>query len=148
MTTSEVPSATFDAAQQGWVRRETNPFFESYEPLWIKGAGEDYVTGVVCAPNMLNGYGIMHGGATAAVWDQFLGCTVADVVLAGSGQAAVTIQLNINFMAAVRAGDFIIGHGRVPRRTRSLIFVEGTMTVDDEVVSSAQAVFKIVRGVP
>ncbi|MHA6732214.1 PaaI family thioesterase [Devosia sp. A369] len=142
---SDVPSQPFDPEQDGWTRRETNPFFEAFEPQWIKGRGGDYAAALVCPPTMLNGYGIMHGGALAAAWDQFLGSAVADVVLVGTDQHAVTIQLNINFMAAIRRGEFIVARFRVPRQTRSLIFIEGTMLVGDEIVSTAQSLFKIMK---
>jgi acyl-coenzyme A thioesterase PaaI-like protein len=59
----------------------------------------------------------------------------------------VTMQLNINFLDAVRHGDFMIASGRVTRSTRQLLFLEGEIQVKGHAVATAQGIFKAV-GLP
>ncbi|MBX6747993.1 MAG: PaaI family thioesterase, partial [Acetobacteraceae bacterium] len=54
-----------------------------------------------------------------------------------------TVQLNTQFIAPVRVGDFVEGRAEVLRTTRSVLFVRGMLTVGDRTVAHADGVWKI-----
>ena len=56
----------------------------------------------------------------------------------------VTIQIDVRFLTAVRPQSLIEARGRVVRRTATLSFAEGNLTVGAEVVVTASAILKIV----
>ena len=55
----------------------------------------------------------------------------------------VTIQIDVRFLTAVRPQTLVEARGRVVRRTATLSFVEGNLTVDAEVAVTASAILKI-----
>lgn len=140
----------FDPAQAGWIQRRSNPFFDVIAPFWHKQEGDAFSFGMECTPNTLNNSGNMHGGAITAFCDQALGGTIIEAVRLVEGTDApparsVTVQLNMQFLAAVRPHDFLVCKCRIIRRTRSLVFLDGLVEVNGNAVAATQAVFKLVR---
>jgi len=72
--------------------------------------------------------------------DDALGMTVW---MAADRQPCTTVQLNTQFVAPVRAGEFVESRVEVLRRTRTLVFVRGTLAVGDRTVVHADGVWKI-----
>jgi acyl-coenzyme A thioesterase PaaI-like protein len=54
-----------------------------------------------------------------------------------------TVQLDVHFIRSVRIGDSVDMACRVVHETRSLVFVDGTMSVMGETVATARGVWKI-----
>ncbi|WP_117192068.1 PaaI family thioesterase [Rhizobium terrae] len=145
-----VSEAVFDPAAAGWTKRRSNPFSELIGPFWQKHEGNQFLLGLLCTPNTLNNAGVMHGGCLATFCDQALGGTLFETLSRAQGPDAppvqsVTVQLNVQFLAAVRPLDFLIGRCRITRRTRMLVFLDGLAEVGGEAVASLQAVFKLVK---
>lgn len=146
----EGANAVLDPEAAGWTRRRSNPFFDVVGTVWHKVEEGQFLFGMQCMPHMLNNAANMHGGAIMAFCDQALGGTLVETLGRDDGPEApparsVTVQLNVQFLAAVHPGDFLIGRFRVTRRTRSLVFLDGLAEVKGEAVASAQAVFKLLR---
>jgi acyl-coenzyme A thioesterase PaaI-like protein len=57
----------------------------------------------------------------------------------------VTIEFNIQYIGAVKTGEFVESHCEVVRITRSIIFMRSILKVDDRVVASASGVWKILE---
>jgi acyl-coenzyme A thioesterase PaaI-like protein len=53
-----------------------------------------------------------------------------------------TIQLDVHFIDAVQIGEFVEAQSRVVRRTRSVIFMSGTLVVGTRVVATANGIWK------
>lgn len=144
-----LPERGFDPAEAGWTRRRSNPFFDMIGPVWQTQENGQFIFGMHCTPITLNNAGNMHGGALTAFCDQALGGTLMETLSRAEGQVgpvrSVTVQLNVQFLAAVRPLDFMIARCRITRRTRTLVFLDGLVEVGGEPVSSVQAVFKLVR---
>ena len=92
--------------------------------------------------NHLNAAGITHGGYLSALID------------AGSGTAAhrtavnapcVTISLDIKFIGASRVGDEIIGHVKILKKTKTLIFLFCELRCNNKTITSASGVWKILK---
>ena len=92
--------------------------------------------------NHLNAAGITHGGYLAALID------------AGAGTAAhrntqnapcVTISLDLKYIGASKICDEIIGHVKILKKTKTLIFLFCELKCNDKIITSASGVWKILK---
>jgi len=92
--------------------------------------------------NHLNAAGITHGGYLSALVD------------AGAGTAAhrsadntpcVTISLDLKFIGASKVGDEIIGHVKILKKTKTLVFLFCELKCKDKIITSASGVWKILK---
>ena len=92
--------------------------------------------------NHLNAAGITHGGYLSALVD------------AGAGTAAhrsaesapcVTISLDLKFIGSSKAGDEIIGHVKILKKTKTLVFLFCELKCNDKIITSASGVWKILK---
>ena len=92
--------------------------------------------------NHLNAAGITHGGYLAALID------------AGSGTAAhrcaqnapcVTISLDLKYIGSSKIGDEILGHVKILKKTKTLVFLFCELKSNDKVITSASGVWKILK---
>ena len=92
--------------------------------------------------NHLNAAGITHGGYLSALVD------------AGAGTAAyrstentvcVTISLDLKFIGASKIGDEIIGHVKILRKTKTLVFLFCELRCNDKIITSASGIWKILK---
>ena len=92
--------------------------------------------------NHLNAAGITHGGYLCALVD------------AGAGTAAhrsadnafcVTISLDLKFIGVSKIGDEIIGHVKILKKTKSLIFLFCELKCNNKIITSGSGVWKILK---
>ena len=92
--------------------------------------------------NHLNAAGITHGGYLSALID------------AGAGTAAhrsannapcVTISLDLKFIGASKKDDEIIGHVKILKKTKTLVFLFCELKCDNKTITSASGVWKILK---
>ena len=92
--------------------------------------------------NHLNAAGITHGGYLSALVD------------AGAGTAAhrsaesapcVTISLDLKFIGSSKAGDEIIGHVKILKKTKTLVFLFCELKCNNKIITSASGVWKILK---
>ena len=90
--------------------------------------------------NHLNAAGITHGGYLSALVD------------AGAGTAAhrsaesapcVTISLDLKFIGSSKAGDEIIGHVKILKKTKTLVFLFCELKCSEKIITSASGIWKI-----
>ena len=90
--------------------------------------------------NHMNAAGITHGGYLSALVD------------AGSGTAAhraagnvpcVTISLDLKFIGISKLGDEIIGHTKILKKTKTLIFLFCELKCNKKIITSASGIWKI-----
>lgn len=130
----------FDPAAEGWERRGTGNYSHLVGPFWTRREAAGWVYGVMAEERHLNGAGIVHGGFLVTVADNALGLTVWE---AAGRVPCVTVQLNTQFIAAVRAGEFLTARAEILRKAHSTVFVRGVLTVGDRTVAAADGVWKI-----
>jgi acyl-coenzyme A thioesterase PaaI-like protein len=82
----------------------------------------------------------VHGGMLMSFADDAFGMAVWE---AADRQPCTTVQLNTQFIAPVRAGEFVESRAELLRRTRTLIFIRGTLAVGGRTVIHADGVWKI-----
>ena len=92
--------------------------------------------------NHLNASGITHGGYLAALID------------AGAGTAAhrsaqdapcVTISLDLKYIGSSKIDDEIIGHVKILKKTKTLVFLFCELKCNDKIITSASGVWKILK---
>ena len=95
--------------------------------------------------NHLNAAGITHGGYLSALVD------------AGAGTAAhrsadndpcVTISLDLKFIGASKEGDEIVGHVKILKKTKTLVFLFCELKCNNMIIVSATGVWKILKAKP
>src|SRR5262249_60185287 len=96
--------------------------------------------GVVVEARHLNFVDIVHGGMLTTLADQAMGMTA---LRAAGNKAHATIELNMQFVGAVRLGEFIEAHCEIVRITRAIIFMQCKLAVGTRVVANATGSWRI-----
>ncbi len=113
--------------------------------LFRKISETDYEFKSSINKNHLNAAGITHGGYLSALVD------------AGAGTAAhrssdnapcVTISLDLKFIGSSKVGDEIIGHVKILKKTKTLVFLFCELTCNNKIITSASGVWKILKVKP
>lgn len=137
------PSQVRNPADEGWTIRDDEPGLMTFVgPLWQRNEEEGPAFGFLVEEKHLNRRGVVHGGMLMTFADQALGLTSRDL---NEDLPQATVQLDTQFIAPVMPGEFVEARAQMLRRTRSIIFMKGILTVDERVVASAQGVWKILR---
>jgi uncharacterized protein (TIGR00369 family) len=93
-------------------------------------------------PEFTNPTGAIQGGFLAAMLDDAMGPALFTTLHAE--QFAPTVELKVNFMRPARPGT-IIAEGRIVHRTRTLAFLEGTLSTEDgDLIATGTATARIV----
>lgn len=86
---------------------------------------------------------VVHGGMLLTFADRSLGWASRRGKME---RRQATVQLDVHFIRPVMVGPPVDLEARLIRETRSLLFVEGTLTSGGEVVATAKGVWKILAG--
>jgi uncharacterized protein (TIGR00369 family) len=130
----------FDPARAGWEAVGGTAFGELVGPIWRHEEGGRLRFGFVAAPKHGNRAGNLHGGMLMTFADQAMAMTARQ---ATGGKRHATIELNIQFVGAVRIGEFVEAHCEVVRATRSVVFMQAKMLVGSRVVVTTSGIWKI-----
>ncbi len=90
----------------------------------------------------LNPEGVVHGGALTTFMDYVIYRAIGDEI--SHEIQFATINLNCQFLAAGKAGDCLLGEGKVVRKTKSVIFAEGIIFCEARQLMSASGIWKII----
>ncbi|MEN5159040.1 PaaI family thioesterase [Achromobacter spanius] len=124
---------------QGWRKRGLAGFAGLIGPLWVRKEDEGWAYGLLATADHLNPAGVVHGGLLTALLDHGISAIAWEAL---GRRACVTVQLDTHFLAAAREGQFLEVRGRVARATSSLVFMQGELSTDGQVVATAVAVLK------
>jgi uncharacterized protein (TIGR00369 family) len=133
-------TADYDPAAHGWEIVDNTAFGNLVGPIWRRSEGERLRFGFVVVPKHLNRAGNLHGGMLMTLADQAMALMARQAT--GSKRHA-TIELNIQFVDAVRLGEFVEAHPEVVRATRSVVFMQAKMFVRDRIVVTTNGIWKI-----
>lgn len=87
------------------------------------------------ADHMLNPTGILHGGVAAVMLDELMGAVSFTL---NRPNAFVTLNMNVDFLASAKAGDVIVGEGRVTRPGKTVLHTEAKLfAADGKLLSKA-----------
>lgn len=107
-------------------------------PVWRSPDGTEYLFDV--REMHLNGGGSLHGGMGMALADIIMGRTVRDAL---DGAKALTISLSCDIVSGSKLGDRIVGRATITRRTRSIVFIAGELSVAGKPILTATGIWKI-----
>ena len=127
----------FEPATAGWDIVDRMGFGHHVGPLWRKGDG---CFGFAVAEKHINFNNVLHGGMLATLVDQAMGITA---LRATGSKKHATIELSVQFVGAIRLGEFVEANCEVVRLTRSIIFMRSKVTVGTRTVGTASGVWKI-----
>lgn len=80
----------------------------------------------------------VHGGKLSSFTDYLLYTTAASTY----GAPVATVSLNMNFVSACPADEWVIGYGRIVRSGRNMAFTSGEVRVGDQVIVQATGTFR------
>jgi uncharacterized protein (TIGR00369 family) len=124
----------------GWTLRSLKGFIEVAGPLWTRREDGGWAYGLLCEAQHLNPAARVHGGALVTVLDH----AISSVAWEACDRApCVTLQLDTQFLGAVREGQFAEARALVSHRTGNLVFMRGSVQVDGQPVLMAQAILKV-----
>jgi len=89
----------------------------------------------------LNPGGITHGGFIMSLMDSGMG-TAAHRTL-GKNARAATISFDVKFISASKTGDLLLGTAKVLRKTRSLVFMQGELRCGEQLIATAEGIWKV-----
>ena len=140
MTRAPIPPEVED----GWAHdHEGIHFMERNGPIWYRRDGDGLEVGFLAEERVHgNNQGIMHGGMIMSFADFALGHAVW---YAHDRTSVVTIEMDIKFVSAGMAGDWIHCRPEILRKTRSITFIRGDIMAGDRLVATASGVWKKTR---
>ena len=95
--------------------------------------------------NHLNAAGITHGGYLSALVDAGAGTAAHRSV---DNAPCVTISLDLKFIGTSKIGDEIIGHVKIQKKTKTLVFLFCELKCNNKIITSASGVWKILKVKP
>jgi len=103
------------AVVDGMVARDA---FSAWLGLDVSGVGEGRATcAMLVRPDMLNGFGVCHGGVTFALADSAFAFACN-----GQGRVAMSIENGMTYPAPVHAGDRLVAVAEEERASRRIGF--------------------------
>jgi uncharacterized protein (TIGR00369 family) len=122
---------------------------DPWEPLYSREVARAVQIGVRLRDVHCNSRGFVHGGIIATLADNAMGLSFVRVVNAAAEDpqnpaiSAVTVGLNVDYVATAKLGQWLQIEPRVVKAGRSLGFVDALVTADGEVVARANATFRL-----
>lgn len=123
-----------------------SPVTTPWEPLYARQTDEALELGFRLSDAHCNSRGRLHGGVIAALADNAMGLSYGIVRAKsyGASTGAVTVSLNVDYVAAAEIGQWITMRPRVVKAGRQMGFVEALVTADEIVIARASATFRAV----
>ena len=118
--------------------RGASPAEDNIGPFYYRKEGDELFMGMWASDKHANGMGAVHGGVLLAYADY----AATMLALSGVKENCVTVSLNSDFLAAARLGDWIEASGTVVRRTGSLTFLRGELSVEGYPILAFQSVLR------
>jgi len=115
-----------------------SPAEDNVGPFYYRKEDDVLMMGMHAGEKHANGRGTVHGGVLLCFADY----AATMLALSGVKESCVTISLTSDFLAAAQVGDWIEGSGEVVKRTGSLTFIRGQLSVADNTVLSFQSVLR------
>jgi acyl-coenzyme A thioesterase PaaI-like protein len=124
-----------------WSPLEDDGFIGLVGPVLVNAGSPGHFR-FVAEPKHRNRGGFVQGGMLMTFADRAMGMTSR---AKDPTRAQSTVQFDMHFMRAVRIGETVDIRCKVVRETRSLVFLEGRLSVEDETIATAKGVWKIIR---
>lgn len=129
-----------------WHPVEDQGFIQHVGPIFYRENGDDpQWIGFRAVDYHRNLNGVVQGGMLMTLSDRGLGRIARQ---RHGGQPVATINFSYDFIGAARIGRFIEIHPKVVRETGSMVFMEGTVLADGELIGRAHGIWKKLKSKP
>lgn len=105
-------------------------------------SGEKLQLGFRVEPHHTNPVGFLHGGMMATFVDM-LGACVMPYQTQMERRFLPTVSLQMDFLSSPAVGAWVHAEAQILRETRNLLFTQGLVYADGELVLRTSAVYKI-----
>jgi uncharacterized protein (TIGR00369 family) len=130
----------------GWTPLDADGFSAHLAPYWVRGGNTAPEIGFIVEQRHSNTHmGSLHGGALMTFADLGLGYGASRVL---GGSNCSTAQLQIQFVAVAKVGEFVSCKPEVVRQTTRLIFVRGLFKAGDRTIASGDGIWKVFEEKP
>ena len=119
-----------------------SPLTDPWEPLYAKRTDKAVILGLRLAKPHTNGRGLIHGGLIAALADNAMGHSCAQMM--GGASSLVTISLAVDFVGTAEIGQWLAVESEVIKTGRTICFAQSLIKANDAVVARANASFRVV----
>ena len=119
-----------------------SPLTDPWEPLYAKRTDKAVILGLRLAKPHTNGRGLIHGGLIAALADNAMGHSCAQMM--GGASSLVTISLAVDFVGTAEVGQWLAVESEVIKTGRTICFAQSLIKANDAVVARANASFRVV----
>jgi uncharacterized protein (TIGR00369 family) len=126
---------------EGWIAVEDGGFVGLIGPVWQREAKTGLELALVTSDKHKNRSGVVQGGAICTLADRALGTALR----LASGQAVVTIKLDVTFMEKVEIGSIITAKPTVAKISGTLAFGCVEIFNSGHLAATAEGVFKLIR---
>ncbi|NTJ11511.1 PaaI family thioesterase [Rhizobium lusitanum] len=128
--------------RDGWIAMDDDGFIGLVGPIyhWPFDGGETSRFRFFPESKHRNRMDVVHGGMLMTFADRSLGFTARRGNLQ---RRQATVQLDVHFVKSVAVGQVVDFEGRIVSETRTLVFVDGTMTVGGNTVLTARGVWRV-----
>ena len=143
------PASTTDRAGAGAVPpgfralRTAGDFIHVNGPLYLYHHRDDVRLGFRVERRHTNPLGICHGGMLASFCDMLLPISAHRVNREVGHRFLPTINLQIDYLAPAKLGDWVEGRAEVLKVTRSLVFAQGLVTSNGVPCARVSGIFKL-----
>jgi acyl-coenzyme A thioesterase PaaI-like protein len=106
--------------------------------IWLDWPGHRLALWI--EPRHCNALGVMHGGAMATLADSQ--CLAVRRYAPGGSDHTPTISLDVDYLAPAPVHSWLVVQVTLLRTTRSLVFTQAVISVDDSPVARSTAIYR------
>ena len=139
LTDSSEISAGIPAGFEPHFRK--SPFTDPWEPLYSKKTERSVTMGLRLAKAHTNSRGLIHGGLIAALADNAMGYSCAQVT--GWNISLVTISLAVDYVGTADIGQWLAIECEVIKTGNTICFAQGLIKADGAVIARANGTFRV-----
>ena len=139
LTDSSEISAGIPAGFEPHFRK--SPFTDPWEPLYSKKTERSVTMGLRLAKAHTNSRGLIHGGLIAALADNAMGYSCAQVT--GWNISLVTISLAVDYVGTADIGQWLAIECEVIKTGKTICFAQGLIKADGAVIARANGTFRV-----
>lgn len=126
----------------GWSHDPSDGFLAHVGGLWMRTVDGAPELGFLAEDIHANRNGFVHGGMLMSFIDRAFGQTARQ---ASGAPRTATISLNTSFISPMRIGSFATLRPRITKLTSRLAFIDGMVMCGNDVVTSAQGIWRLAR---
>lgn len=124
----------------GWKCLSGRGFTAEAGPYWVRGEAGSREIGLLVELRHSNDHmGSLHGGALMTFADIALGYAASDAL---QRRRCVTAQMQVQFVAPAKAGEFICCKPEVVRCGAHLVFMRGLVKAGPRTIASLDGIWK------